>query len=148
MNAARASAAEERVADADVAGSSEVVPGIRGNARERWLAANFVIPRHLETTPAGAEVRGRVGNEAREQRTGEIGMVQNVEEFRPQLHLHAFSDGRVFVESEVPLFVGRPHQRIAPQVAVVPRARNAVGSETRRPSSAAGVDSRMAWQKN
>ena len=56
-------------------------------------------------------------------------MVQNVEEFRPQLHLHAFSDGRVLVESEVPLFVGRPHQRIAPQVAVVSRARNAVGCE-------------------
>src|ERR1019366_302643 len=53
---------------------------------------------------------------------------------RPQLHLHAFSKGRVLVESEVPLFVGWTHQRIATQVAEVPRTRNTVGCEPCRPS--------------
>ena len=78
------------------------------------------------------QVRSRVGDERWQQRAGEVGMVQKVEEFGAQLHLHALADRGVLVEREVPLLVRGSHQRIASQVSIVPRARYAVGSEARK----------------
>ena len=58
-------------------------------------------------------------------------MVQNVEEFGAKLHLHPLGNRGVLVESEVPLLVGGTNQRVAPEVAVMPRAGHAIGWQTR-----------------
>ena len=75
LNATRAASSEERVADAHIA---------RGRDRIESLA-HFASP-----TRAQAEsIEGRISNERRQKRIGEVRMVQDVEKIGPQLQTHA-----------------------------------------------------------
>src|SRR5580704_6118155 len=85
--------------------------------------------RGLESAATVAKIRRRVRNEIRQDRVGEIRVIEDVEELRAELRLHSFVDGRVFVECEVPLLVSRSGQRVAPEIAVVAGARYAVGGK-------------------
>src|ERR1019366_5231970 len=121
LNAARASSAQERVANTDVAGGGDLVPAI----------ANFTrVGTSSKSASAGTEVRGWIGNECRQQRTGEVGMVQQIEELGAQLHPYSLTERRVLIKSKVPLLVSGAYQRIASQVPIVTRARHAIRRKT------------------
>src|SRR5439155_2672147 len=95
LNPARTAAAQEGIPDAHIAGFRE---------REKVDAP----PRN------GVDaVKTRVGREARIKRAGEVGMVRQVVELRPELDREAFSDGRVLEDGEVELAVVGPAQRVS-----------------------------------
>ena len=106
LDAARAASAEERVADAHVARRNDMVGSV----------AYFATPASCyEATPAGSRMRwgrltyvaSRVGNKRRQQRIGEVWMIEDVKEFRTELQTQLLADLRVLVNREIPLFEGR-----------------------------------------
>src|SRR5271165_6097036 len=66
-------------------------------------------------------------------------MIQEVEELSAKLHSDSLVQHRVFVESEIPLFVRGTDQRIAAQVAIMPRSRYAIGSKTENAPTVVGA---------
>ena len=94
LDAARSATAQERVADANVTGSGEVVPA----------DARFTSPVDPET------VRRRIGDKCRKQRICEVWVVQEVKKLGTELNAQALRDFRVFVDREIPLFEGRPYK--------------------------------------
>src|SRR5580704_2815947 len=108
---ARASATQERVANPHVAGCRELVSLTGGSG------TGFAIP-------VGHQPRsGGIGNERRKERIGKVRVVQNVEEFRAQLHAQTFGKLRVLIKREVPLLEAGTAQGVATFVAKVPRSR-------------------------
>src|SRR5271156_1226888 len=69
-------------------------------------------------------------------------MIEQVKEVGSNLYLEPFGDLGVLVNGQVPLLEGRALQRIAPQVAVVPGARNAIRCKPRYRGAAV----RYVWQ--
>src|SRR5580704_3652337 len=123
FDSARTAAAKEGIADAYVTGSGDTVTAVT------HLTEVVADCRGLESAATVAKIRRRVRNEIRQDRVGEIRVIEDVEELRAELRLHSFVDGRVFVECEVPLLVSRSGQRVAPEIAVVAGARYAVGGK-------------------
>src|SRR5208282_1443480 len=124
LNAARASAADEGVADADVAsgGDREVVrsPGCRGPSH--FAAFNDLIARYE-----------RIRDVGRQERVTEVGVIEKVEEIGAELHVESFRNRRGFIKGKVPFLKGRTMQRVAAFVAVMAGSRNAVcGTAARR----------------
>src|SRR5580704_13854583 len=119
LDAPRAATAKKWVADADVTCGDYVVEAV----------ADFTsCPIRRESAGAsGIDIAGRVGNKSRQNRVGEVRMVQDIEKVRAQLHAHALGDFRVFINRKIPLLEGRALEGIPSQVSVVPRSRNAVG---------------------
>src|ERR1019366_8082393 len=73
LNPAWTTAAQERVANADVGGGAELVTAAVGGRR-----ADFTrVGASLKSATAGTEVRSWVGNKRRQQGTGELGMVDD-----------------------------------------------------------------------
>src|SRR5580692_6084982 len=123
LNTAGRTATQEGVADAHVAGGRNLIAAV----------SDFAVVRSLHK-PAGAclvNVGSRVSDKRRQYRVGEVGMVQDVEEIGAQLHRHALGDGRVLVDSQVPLLVGRTDQRVPAQVSIMSRARNTIRGASR-----------------
>src|SRR5579859_1292925 len=112
LNAARATAADERVADAHVARGSD----------GQTAAANFTIPGAVERKAS----RGRIGDKRRQQRIREVRVIEQVEEVDSELHADALGNRRLLVDGEVPLFERRSSQRVAAHVAEVPRSDYAI----------------------
>ena len=77
----RPAAAQERVADAHVAGGHN---GISASTR-------LPVATHSETSDT------RIGNESRKEGIREVGVVQNVKELSAYLHVQSFGDRRVLV---------------------------------------------------
>jgi len=90
---ARAAASEERVADAHVSGGGD---GIAAGASFEGVSAI-----------QGKAVEARVCDERGQERVREVGMVNDIEEVCAQLQVHAFSDGRVLVDRQIPLLICR-----------------------------------------
>src|ERR1700752_1065669 len=87
LDTARSATAQERVSDANVAGSGEVV------------AADACF-----TSPVDPEsVRRRIGDKCRKQRVSEVRVVQEVKKLGAKLNAQALRDFRVFVDREIPL---------------------------------------------
>src|SRR5579864_5473183 len=97
LNPPRSAAAQERIAYADVAGGGDLV----------CADAHFPVTVRLKTAAAGrTEIRGRISDKCRKQRTGKVRMVQDIEEFRAELQVQPLGNRRVLVDCQVPLLVG------------------------------------------
>ena len=107
LDAARAASSKERVADAYVSGR-----------RERIVAAVLT---------SGCVGRSDVADEIRQQRTGEVGMVEEVEELGAKLQDHMLGESSVFEDGEVELFKAWSLQRVTSEVAKMAGTGNAVG---------------------
>src|SRR5260370_4667290 len=69
-------------------------------------------------------------------------MIQDIEELRAKLEAQPLVDLRVLVDRQVPLFEGRAHERVAPQVSEVLRPMHAVGFGKPRYSSSSSIGAR------
>lgn len=94
LNAARSAATQEWIAYAHVAGGCNLIGAV----------AHLAVAHRVEA------IGPRVGNVRGEKRVGEVGMVQDVEEFRTKLQAQPLGDARVLEERQVPLLVGRADQ--------------------------------------
>ena len=56
----------------------------------------------------------RIGNERGQERIGEVRMIEQVEEFRPQLHIQSLGDRSGLIDRQVPLFVGGSNKEFRP----------------------------------
>src|SRR4029077_11641932 len=114
LNSPRAPASQERVADSDVARSHDLI---------RAIAHFPVVGASPETATASIQIRCgglghvacRIGNERWQQRTRDIVMVQNVEEFSAQLEIEALGQPRVLGDGQIPLPERRANQSVASQ---------------------------------
>ena len=88
LDSARAASSQEWVADPHVAGGAERIE----------TRTYLTISRELEA------IETCVSNERGQEWISEIGMIESVEEFGPQLQIHTLGDGRGLVYREVPLF--------------------------------------------
>ncbi len=87
LNAARCAASEERIADADVAGSGDRIATGPGFERIRPVE--------------GKAVDSRIRDECRQERVRKIGMVDDVEKVGANLQIQTLSKDRVFVHGKV-----------------------------------------------
>src|SRR5262249_47758812 len=92
LNSTWGAAAEKRITDSDVPRCGERIE----------TSTDLAISSQLEA------VEGRVGNECRQERIGEIRMVKNVEKIHTKLHVEALSECSVLVDRKIPLFVRWP----------------------------------------
>ena len=85
------------------------------------------------SVPAGFKsVESWIGNECRQKRIRKVWVVQHIEEFGADLHLHPLGDRCVLIDRHVPLFECRAVEGVTAQIPEVPRARDAIGSKARR----------------
>ena len=112
LQASRATASEERIPSAHVAGGGERV--ICGSS--------------AEDVPAQRAIGcANIPNKIRPQRIREIRMAKDVEEFSPQLEIHALTAARVLKDVEVEFLEARPFQGIPSEIAEVTHSGNAIG---------------------
>src|SRR5690348_17609026 len=97
LNAARSATAQERVADADVPCRRDWVP----------IHTNFAIPNGLKA------VDSRIGDERGQEWIREVRVIQDIEEFRAQLHVKPFGNRGAFVNCQIPLLERRSVQSVA-----------------------------------
>src|SRR5882762_2378473 len=116
LNPARPTASQERVS------YTHVASGHDGIAR----LAHFTVPAGLKS------VESWIGNEGWQKRIGKVRMIQHIEKFGADLHLHSFRDRCVLIDRQVPLFECRSAEGVTAQIPEVPRAQCAIGSRSRR----------------
>ena len=111
LHSSRSSSTQERIADTDIAGSSDRV-GARAD---------------LPIIAVGRKARlAGIGDESRKEGIREIRMIQDVEEFSTDLHIHAFAERCVFVDGKIPLLEGGPSKFVTPLIAEVTGSRDAI----------------------
>lgn len=102
---ARPTSAEERIADANIACSNDLVGAI----------SDFAVVRPSDKSTAAGKINvcSRIGDERGEQGIREIGMIKDVKEIRAKLNAQPFANRRGLINREIPLFEGRTNQTIA-----------------------------------
>lgn len=89
LNSPRPAAPKERIANAHVACGHNLIRAI----------SDLAIAINVESaTATRSKVRCGIGDKGRQFRVGEVRMIEHVEEFGAQLHIHTFRDCRVFVD--------------------------------------------------
>ena len=122
LRSARAASAEERIADAHVAGGGESEGATALSGRNQLT--NLGISKWI---PGGNAVAGRVGDEVRQVWIGEIGVIENIEELSPELQNCMLGQVGIFEDREVEFFEGGSAQRVAPEITEMAGPSDAIG---------------------
>jgi len=115
LNPARPPAAEEGIANANVAGSDDVITSVA------YLSSR-TAGNESAFTSGWRKISSWIGNKSWQEWVREVRVIQDIEELRAQLHTQAFRDCGVLVNREVPLFKCRPHKGVSALIPKVTRS--------------------------